>query len=126
MMLEHANITVSDLERSISFYEEALGFEVRWRGEVFNTSRKAAAAHVGPSGEAFYLSLFEAVNGGRAKYDYAPPGINHLGIVVDDLDDARRQLEAAGAMVAMGSDYDPGRRLYFFDPDGIEIELVQY
>ena len=126
MRLEHANLTVTDLERSIDFYRRALGFEVRWRGEIYNTSRTAPAAHVGPAGADFYFSLFEGEEGGRAPFSYAPPGINHFGIVVDDLDETRKQIEAAGAKIHTAYDYDPGRRIYFFDPDGIEIEVVQY
>lgn len=126
MRLEHTNLTVSDLERSIAFYRDALGFEVRWRGQIYNSTRTAPAAHVGPPGDDFYCSLFEAETPGRAPYDYAPPGINHFGIVVDQLDEAQKRIEAAGAKVHTAYDYDPGRRIYFFDPDGIEIELVEY
>ena len=32
MFLEHVNITVSDLDRSIAFYCDLLDLEVRWRG----------------------------------------------------------------------------------------------
>jgi catechol 2,3-dioxygenase-like lactoylglutathione lyase family enzyme len=124
MRLEHANLTVSDLERSIAFFRAALGFEVRWRGTTSDPTQEAA--HVGPPGEAFYLSLFEAETPGRARYDYSAPGLNHVGLVVEDLDAARKRVEASGAEVHLAADYDPGRRFYFLDPDGIEFELVQY
>jgi catechol 2,3-dioxygenase-like lactoylglutathione lyase family enzyme len=126
MRLEHTNLTVTDLERSIDFYQRALGFEVRWQGQIYNTTRMAPAAHVAPPGADFYFSLFEGDAEGRAPYSYAPAGINHFGVVVDDLDEMQKQVEAAGAEIHTAYDYDPGRRIYFFDPDGIEIELVQY
>ena len=124
--LEHANLTVSALERSIDFYGRALGFEVRWRGEILNTTRMAPAAHIGLPGADYYLALFEAEEDRGAPHSYAPPGINHFGFVVDDLVAARAQIEAAGAKIHYYGDYEPGRRAYFSDPDGIEIEVVEY
>jgi predicted enzyme related to lactoylglutathione lyase len=45
---------------------------------------------------------------------------------VDDLDATRRRVEELGATVHHEADYHPGRRIYVFDPDGNEIELVSY
>ena len=126
MRLEHTNLTVSDLERSIAFYHDALGFDVRWRGQAVGTTRMVPAAHVGPAGDEFYCALFESEKPGRAPYDYATPGFNHFGIVVDDLAAVTTRVEAAGAKVHMSFEYDPGRHVYFFDPDGTEIELIEY
>ncbi len=121
MFLEHVNITVSDLDRSIDFYSRLLGLTVRWKGETSSGSR---AAHVGD--DHCYLALFEATAPGRPVDDYSSPGINHFGFVVDDLDAARKRVTELGAEVHAEMDYDPGRRVYLFDPDGIEVELVEY
>ena len=121
MFLEHVNMTVSELDRSIEFYVELLGLRVRWRGR---TDDGAEAAHVGD--DRCYLALFQAKEGGPLDVDYGRVGLNHFGIVVDDLDSARSRLAEAGVRPHFEPDYDPGRRLYFFDPDGIEVELVQY
>ena len=43
MYMEHVNLTVSDLARSVKFYRELFGFDVRWEG---TTSTGVAAAHV--------------------------------------------------------------------------------
>ena len=119
--LEHANVTVKDLDRSIDFYRELLDFEVRWRGTV---SSGAPAAHVG--GDHFYLALFEATRDGEFDRDYDSPGLNHVGFVVDDLDDKRGRLAKWGIDTHLEGDYEPGRRLYFYDPNGLEVELVEY
>jgi len=121
MFLEHVNMTVSDLRRTIAFYENILGLKVRWRGK---TSNGRDAAHVGD--DRCYLALFEAAKPGSPDRDYERPGINHFGFVVDDLEVPRARLAAAGIEPHLEGDYDPGRRLYFYDPDGIEVELVQY
>jgi len=52
--------------------------------------------------------------------------LNHVGILVDDLDAMERQVKAAGLHPFAHADYDPGRRFYVLDPDGIEFEIVSY
>ncbi len=119
--LEHANVTVKDLEQSIDFYRDLLDFEVRWRGTV---SSGNPAAHVGT--DRFYLALFEASRTGEVSHDYETPGLNHVGFVVDDLDEKRRRLANLGFETHLEGDYEPGRRLSFYDPSGLEVELVEY
>jgi catechol 2,3-dioxygenase-like lactoylglutathione lyase family enzyme len=121
MFLEHVNLTVADLDRSIAFYCDLLGFHVRWRGK---TTDGTDAAHVGD--DRCYLALFQARQSGSPDSDYERVGINHFGFVVDDLDLARSRLTDAGVKPHFEPSYEPGHRLYFFDPDGIEVELVQY
>jgi catechol 2,3-dioxygenase-like lactoylglutathione lyase family enzyme len=121
MFLEHVNLSVSDLERSIAFYSRLLDLEVRWRG---TTTDGLPAAHIGD--QRSYLALFGGASGERAPNDYDVLGINHIGFVVEDLDAARQRLRALGADPHFEADYEPGQRLYFFDPDGIEVELVHY
>lgn len=121
MYLEHVNVSVANLERSITFYCELFDFSVRWRGL---TSDGQPAAHVG--NERYYLALFQADKQEDAKNDYGRVGINHIGLVVDDLNTMRERLHRLNVTPHHEADYEPGVRLYFFDPDGIEIELVQY
>ncbi len=45
---------------------------------------------------------------------------------VDDLDAIEALVIAAGLTPFSHDNYDPGRRFYFFDPDGIEYEVVSY
>ena len=123
MFLEHINLTVSDLQRSIDLYCDLLGLHVRWQGTTNNGN---PAAHVGD--DRCYLALFQSSPELAAppKVDYNAVGLNHFGFVVDDLDAVRARLTKHGLSPHQEADYEPGRRLYFFDPDGIEVELVQY
>ena len=127
MKLEHANLTVSDVTRSIDFYTKLFGWRVRWRGEIYNETRMAPAAHIGD--DTSYLSLFEAEEPASTRPvrpSYPLPGINHIGFVVDDLDELLQRLASFEIKIHLTGDYDPGRRAYFYDPDGIEIEVVEY
>ncbi len=121
MRIEHANITVSNIEASVDFYLRLFGGRVRWEG-LNGAGRRAA--HIGD--ESTYLSLFEAAAPGRAVEDYDAVGFNHLGFEVEDIEPYRERLWTMGVPVNDPEPYDPGVRLYCYDPDGIEIELVAY
>jgi catechol 2,3-dioxygenase-like lactoylglutathione lyase family enzyme len=121
MFLEHVNLTVSDLDRSTDFYCDLFDLQLRWKGPIDD---ERLGAHVGD--DRCYLALFGATVDGTVAVDYARPGLNHFGLVVQDLDLIRRRLDALGVTVHREDDYEPGRRIYFLDPDGHEVELVQY
>ena len=126
MRIEHLNLSVSDLEASLAFYGELLGWGVRWRGQAQGAAGPVEAAHLGD--EACYLALFQAEAAADEGPDsrYSQPGVNHVGFVVDDLDQTLARLSKLGPKVHFQPEYDPGRRAYFFDADGIEVELIEY
>jgi len=124
MRLEHANITVENIDASFQFYSAVFGFEKRWEGEATGEVGPIRALHVG--NEHTYLALFEAERKGRSPADYGIAGVNHIGFEVEDLEIYRKRLEGLGIEVHLEADYEPGRRIYFYDSDGIEIELVEY
>ena len=120
--IEHVNITVRDPERSAKLMHDLFGWNIRWQGPSLNGGR---TIHVGD--DQFYLALYTS-QGTETPDDAFRKGrpLNHVGIVVDDLDDAERRVVAAGLEPFNHGDYDPGRRFYFFDFDGTEFELVSY
>lgn len=61
----------------------------------------------------------------RGGYAKGQP-LNHLAFTVDDLDAAEAAVTAHGLEPFGHDDYEPGRRFYFFDWDGIEFEVVSY
>ena len=124
MYLEHVNMTVRDIDESVAFYCSLLGGVVSWRGTAVNMNETVSAAHVRLTSG--YISMFECERGGSATYDYAPLGMNHIGFVVDDLAQTRSKLDSLGIKIESEADYSPGVRLYIFDPNGIELELVCY
>ena len=117
--IEHVNLTVTDVERSASFFETVLGWRRRWRGEATNYGE---TIHVGE--ETTYLALYTD----RADHSGQRKGrpLNHVGLLVDDLDAAERVVVEHGLEPFGHDDYDPGRRFYFYDWDGIEFEVVSY
>jgi catechol 2,3-dioxygenase-like lactoylglutathione lyase family enzyme len=101
--MNHVALEVSDLDRSLAFYGRLFAFRLR--------SRSAGAAFIDIGDQ------FVALMQGRSQ---APDDARHVGLVVDDKEEARRAIEATGARIF------PWRRLDFLDPDGNRIEVVQY
>ncbi len=124
--IEHANLTVSRPERSAELFKQLLGWEERWRG---HSQMGGDTIHVGePGNGATYIALYTN-DDVRAlkdlKYSKGQP-LNHVGLVVDDLDAAEKTVAAAGLKPFGHDDYEPGKRFYFFDWDGIEFEVASY
>ena len=117
--LEHANITVSDPERSSALLQDLCGWHERWRGP---SQAGGNSIHVGNA--TCYLALY-AHGGIVARHAKGQP-LNHIGLVVDDLAAAEAVVLAVGLTPFGHDDYDPGKRFYFFDWDGIEFEVVSY
>jgi catechol 2,3-dioxygenase-like lactoylglutathione lyase family enzyme len=121
-IIEHVNITVSQPERSARLFQDLFGWHIRWHGPSSGGGR---SIHVGD--ETNYLAVY--AEPGEALEDRGwPKGapLNHVGIQVDDLDAVERRVIAAGLVPFSHGDYEPGRRFYFFDWDGIEFEIVSY
>ena len=118
--LEHANITVSDPDRSAAFFAKLCGWHERWRGP---SQSGGWTIHLGSDTD--YLALNTSGEPQRARFAKGAP-LNHVGLVVDDLGMAEKVVEEAGLTPFNHADYEPGQRFYFFDWDGIEFEVVSY
>ena len=118
--LEHANITVSDPDRSSELLKQLCGWHERWRGASL---QGGWTIHVGNDHD--YLAIYTTGSPLPQQHAKGMP-LNHVGLVVDDLDAAEEIVIAAGLEPFNHMDYEPGRRFYFFDWDGIEFEMVSY
>ncbi|MBX9859304.1 MAG: VOC family protein [Sphingomonas sp.] len=120
--IEHINLTVSNPEQSAAMVESLFGWHERWRGP----SRDGGLSiHVGS--DTGYIAFYTGPDGMHRDIRY-PKGepFNHVGVQVDDLDDVEARVMALGLIPFGHDDYDPGRRFYFLDDNGIEYEVVSY
>ena len=123
--LEHTNITVTNAERSAELLKRLCGWEERWRGP---SQFGGETIHVGePGNGAGYVALYtnEDVRKEGRSFAKGQP-LNHIGLLVDDLEAAEAIVIATGLTPFSHGDYEPGRRFYFLDWDGVEFELVSY
>jgi len=117
--IEHVNLTVTDINRSAALFERMLGWKPRWRGDAMNGGE---TIHVGA--EQTYLALYTDRRDHAGQSKGRP--LNHVGLLVDDLEAAEQVVLEHGLRPFNHADYPPGRRFYFFDWDGIEFEVISY
>ena len=147
--IDHINIVVADLARSVKFYTEVLGFtrtnDVLMEGEWIETI-------IGLRGVKGLVAFVELPGGGprlELLQYVAPPGavlaensrvnthgLRHIALRVDDMTAMAARLRAAG--VTLFSDpvrvpagvvkFAAGEKtlVYFLDPDGVILELAEY
>jgi catechol 2,3-dioxygenase-like lactoylglutathione lyase family enzyme len=126
--LEHAYLNVTDLPRSLAFYEKLFpGWAVRWSG-VNRWGRRWV--HFGAPGadQPSYLSLSEVPPAPPQDLDYDRPmrAIMHLGFTCDSVEALVSRLRDVGEHPRDEVLDDPAfRRAYYVDPDGHELELVE-
>ena len=120
--IEHANLSVTQPERSAQLLKDLLGWQERWRGK---SQFGGDTIHVGePDNGGAYMALYTSE---EVKGDYSKgQPLNHVGLLVNDLKAAEEVVVSAGLEPFGHDDYEPGERFYFFDWDGIEFEIVSY
>jgi catechol 2,3-dioxygenase-like lactoylglutathione lyase family enzyme len=123
--LEHANLSVHDLDGVIRFLRTAFpDFQVR-RDATGADGRRWV--HVGTNDT--YVALSQAApESGRAHEPYqGHPGLNHLAFEVADVVSVRDRLQSAGYRQSAAAEQHTHRtRIYFLDPEDNDWEFVQY
>ena len=147
--IDHVNLVVADLPRSVRFYTEVLGFrktaDVVMEGDWIEAivglrGVKGLVAFVEPPGGGPRIELLQYVApAGVALPENSRPntrGLRHIAFRVDDIEGLAARLRAAG--VTLFSDpvrvpagvvkFAAGDKtlLYFLDPDGVLLELAEY
>jgi catechol 2,3-dioxygenase-like lactoylglutathione lyase family enzyme len=121
--LEHTNLTVSDPLKTAELLMKLFDWTIRWQGEAIHGG---FTVHVGEQDT--YLALY------KHEVQHEPDsssykrllGLNHLGIVVADLNETERRVKQEGFDTFSHADYEPGRRFYFRDADALEFEVIEY
>jgi catechol-2,3-dioxygenase len=116
--LNHAVLYVRDVNKSVAFYRDVLGFRVKHRMPAMAFLRAA------DSDNDHDLGLFQV--GTAAATDGRPTvGLYHLAWSVNtltELAEFAKKLTEEGALVG-SSDHGVSKSLYGKDPDGIEFEV---
>jgi glyoxylase I family protein len=147
MHVNHVNIVVANMERSLDFYVGLLGMRVTfethlsgdWIEEVVGlagVSARCIFCQPDGGGARFELLEYEAPSGVALDRNALAntPGLRHVALEVDDLDAWHAKLTAAGVEAISSPVTVPFRivdgiqkRLcYLRDPDGAIIELCEH
>lgn len=118
---EHINLACKDIDATKKFYQNIFpDWYVRVEG-VFNGSRWM---HFGNN--QFYLSLNDHPELKHVHTAYENIGINHLGLTIKDGEAMKKLLDSEGIEYYTMTAPETKHRIYVNDPDGNEIELVEY
>lgn len=121
--LEHINFTASDPKRSAERLCRIFDWEIRWEGPSLGGG---TTVHVGT--DELYLAIYSP----KGQVENRPEsygtrgGLNHIGVLVEDLPAAEARVIEEGYETHSHQTYDPGSRFYFHNEDGIEFEVVSY
>ena len=138
----HVEVTVRDLERSLSFYRDQIGLRVFQEGTEQDVNRDVDYSGIYERIDGTYR--FAMLLGGTASIVLIEPtdpppsgasikvdqvGITHLGLFVDDLDSVYEDLEAKGVKFVvpphalMETPIGVMRSAFAIDPDGIILQF---
>ncbi len=119
MKLELVPVPVSDVDRAIAFYVDALGFT---KDVDVQPAEGVRVVQVTPEGSACSIGFGTGLDVYRAE----PGSVRGLHLVVEDVDAARAELVARGVEVGEVHDFGGGvRGASFSDPDGNTVELQE-
>ncbi|WAL62394.1 VOC family protein [Thermocoleostomius sinensis] len=118
---EHINLSCHDIDASKTFYQTLfpdwfVRAEGEWQGDRW--------IHLG--NQQFYLALNHQPAMKRERQPYREIGINHVGLVIENGEKMKMSLEANNIEYYTMSSPETKFRIYVNDPDGNEIELVEY
>ena len=140
---DHTGITVSNLERSLEFWQNVLGFEFSHRA---HQTSEMASEITGVPGAEIKLAVVKAPSGHKIELlEYLAPadrkkdvnlrpcdvGHVHVALTVENLDAILENIAASGWKAAgkpqtLKSGPNAGKRvIYVRDPDGTTIEFMQ-
>lgn len=140
---DHTGITVANLERSLAFWRDVLGFEL---SHTAHQAGEMASEITGVAGAEIKLAVVKAPGGQKIELlEYlAPPerkrhvdlqpcdvGFVHVALIVDGLDAILNAINASGWRAAgkpqtLQTGPNAGKRVvYVRDPDGTTIEFMQ-
>ena len=122
----HTMIRVSDLEKSLHFYSEGLGFKMvkREDHEKDRFSLVFLSADPGTPHE----PLLELTHNWDTHHYEKGTGYGHMAYAVNSIDEVQKRLQKNGYQLSWGPGMTPSetkKMAFVDDPDGYEIELLE-
>lgn len=124
--LEHLNLVVEDIPRALSFYQAAFPhWRVRGSGGGEWSGKPRQWLHFGDDYQ--YLTFNDNGEGNNRDLSSHQSGVAHFAFVTSDIDALTARLDEAGFSRSFDGAENPWRKnAYFIDPDGFEVEFVEY
>jgi catechol 2,3-dioxygenase-like lactoylglutathione lyase family enzyme len=138
--IHHASFTVSDMDRSVAFYRDVLGMRVTSERDIVDgylvnivgyrdLHMRIVFLEVG--GDSLELIQYLSPMGTPVEADIYNPGMAHLCFAVDNVHEMHERLAKHGVKTRgepVPIPHGPnkgGFAVYFADPDGFVLEMIQ-
>lgn len=122
--LSHIALNVSDIEASLKFYQNILGFQIVFRQELPAGMGRVAGLHI-PDVMAIELIQLAGPDGESKKVDTTEQ-CTRIVLSVEDIAAAKSTLENSGVKDLSEMELDGIEMLFFPDPDNRSIELCKF
>ncbi|GJL95784.1 MAG: glyoxalase [Hyphococcus sp.] len=124
--LEHANLVLTDIEPTLEFLKLAFPqWRIRGEGKSEWYGKPRRWVHFGDDDT--YITLNDHGEGKQRDLKGYSPGLAHLGFSVEGVEAIAARLTEAGYIVTHnGEDHPHRKNIYYREPDGLEIEFVEY
>jgi len=124
--LEHINLVVEDIPAALRFYQAAFPhWRVRNKGQGEWYGKARNWLHFGDDYQ--YLAFGDNGTGNNRDLSAHNTGLAHFAFTCSNLDDVVSRLKEAGFAIDKEGATEPHRKnVYFIDPDGFEVEFVEY
>lgn len=122
----HVCIAVADMDRSLAWYRQALGFDVLFDVELGGPAMEAVTGEAGAAGRMVGGLVGGAIVELLQFFHRPRTGYTNISFRVENLDAAHARFAAHGG--APGEPVDIGGVRMFFveDPDGTRVEIVEF
>ena len=126
MHLEHLNLVVRDIPKTMIFYKAAFPhWRIRSQGRADWYGVERNWVHFGDDYQ--YLTFNDDGTGDNRDLSGHQTGLAHFAYATADLQAVIDRLEASGFAIAKdGADNQFRKNVYFIDPNGFEVEFVEY
>lgn len=115
MKIKYTTMIVKDMDESIKFYREVMGFEI---DSQYDLGPAGAITLLKGEGE----TMIEIIENPRDE-----PGLFSIGMDVEDLDTTLKEIKSKGAKVTMEpTPITVGVLAFIEDPNGVRIALIQH
>ena len=134
LAIGHTGFVVSDMDRSVAFYRDILGFpvvdDVEREGEYIEAMLDVPGARVrtvflDAYGHTLELVEYLSGSGNPVRAPNNAPGKGHISFWTSDIEADCQYLSSKGVEFVSSPQYGPtgGAAVYFLDPDGLTLEL---